>query len=494
MKDDLATELASFTHDPYGFVLFAFEWGVPGTELEKFRGPEKWQANFLKKLGKDLDNFDSALRYAVASGHGVGKSALVSWLILWAMSTHEDTIGVVTANTENQLMTKTAVQLATWYRRFIGKDLFHLAATSLKSRDPAHDSTWRVDLIPWSEKNPEAFAGLHNAGKRILLIFDEASTINDLIWTTAEGAMTDAHTEIIWCAFGNPTRSSGRFFDCFHTQSRRWNPVSVDARQVTLANHKLHEEWIEDYGIESDFVKVRVLGEFPKTGSAEFISSESVRQAMAREGSQQMFDPLIMGCDIGRFGDDPTVLYRRRGRDGKTLPPILLRNSDTMIVAGRIADIYASDRLDAIFVDSGGVGGGVCDRLNQLHIPHIAVDFGGKPDGTVTLERNKYHNKRAAMWGALREWLKTGAIPPWKELEQELIAPQYYFQEKSNAIILESKKDMKARGQPSPNIADALALTFAFPVGPRQFSSDYKKAKHQVEFDPFAAMWQGSRM
>src|SRR5690606_38633063 len=112
--------------------------------------------------------------------------------------------------------------------------------------------------VPWSERNTEAFAGLHNAGKRIIVIFDEASAIPDIIWETTEGALTDVDTEILWFVFGNPTRNTGRFRDCFDGGkfAHRWRQQKVDSRQVQRTNKKEIEDWIADYGLDSDFVRV----------------------------------------------------------------------------------------------------------------------------------------------------------------------------------------------------------------------------------------------
>jgi hypothetical protein len=182
-------DLARFHKDPLGFVVWAFPWGEPG-DLRYARGPEAWQAELLRRVGEGLSP-DHAVMEAVASGHGVGKSSLVAWLVLWAMSTSTDTRGVVTANTENQLKTKTWVELAKWYRLFIARSLFRLEATALFSVDEKRSRTWRTDMIPWSERNPEAFAGLHNQGRRVFVIMDEASTIPGIIWETARRSTRD---------------------------------------------------------------------------------------------------------------------------------------------------------------------------------------------------------------------------------------------------------------------------------------------------------------
>src|SRR5690606_9376862 len=192
------------------------------------------------------------------------------------------------------------------------KELFHLTATALYSADPEHERTWRIDMIPWSERSVEAFAGLHNKGKRVFVAFDEASAIPDVIWETTEGALTDEGTQIIWLVFGNPTRNTGRFRECFRRFAARWKTFQVDSRQVSITNKDQISKWIEDYGEDSDFVRVRVRGTFPRAGSVQFISSELVSEAARREVHVHIHDPLIIGVDVARFGDDASVIYIRK--------------------------------------------------------------------------------------------------------------------------------------------------------------------------------------
>ena len=213
----LHRELGAFRYDPLSFVTYAFPWGIPGTPLAGETGPEEWQQEVLRRLGNGLlDRHhgvveSDAVRVAIASGHGIGKSALVAWINLWAMSTLRDTRGVVSANTEGQLRTKTWPELAKWHGMSRNKDWFVYTATALHCAWPGHDKTWRVDAITWSEQNTEAIAGLHNKGRRAFALLDEASAIPDPVWDTIEGALTDSDTELVWAVFGNPTRTAGRF-------------------------------------------------------------------------------------------------------------------------------------------------------------------------------------------------------------------------------------------------------------------------------------------
>lgn len=492
MSNDLADDLGYLSGDPYRFVLWAFPWGEAGTELADKTGPDPWQTDILCRVRDGLLTVSEAIQIAVSSGHGIGKSALVAWLTLWAFSTFPGTRGVVTANTENQLKTKTWVELSKWFRLFIARDLFDLQATRLLSRDPELADEWRIDQVPWSERNVEAFAGLHNKGRRILVVFDEASAIPDNIWETTEGALTDSDTQILWFAFGNPTRNTGRFRECFEGGKHHvnWSTKRVDSRTVAITNKDQIQKWIRAYGEDSDFVRVRVKGEFPRVGAMEFISRALAEEASRRDDvGVHKFDPLVLGVDVARFGDDESVIYIRKGRDGRTYPPLKFRGVDTMSLAGKVAELQQHYRADAVFVDGGGVGGGVIDRLRQLRVPVIEVQFGAKPDNLNADEPNvSYANKRAEIWGAMRSWLNGGTIPADDEMIEQLAGVMYAFNA-NNAIQLERKEDMKKRGLSSPDIADALALTFAYPVIPSMFAggpSELQQPPVLTEYDPFA--------
>ena len=484
---DLVTDIGRFAHNPLGFVLYAFPW-MQG-ELANEHGPRTWQRELLVEIGEklsigELTGLAEVIRYATASGHGIGKSALVAWLILWAMSTFEDTRGIVTANTETQLKTKTWAELAKWHRMAINKHWFTFTATALYSADSAHEKTWRIDMIAWSESNTEAFAGLHNIGKRVLLIFDEASAIPDAIWEVAEGALTDKNTEILWFVFGNPTRNTGRLRECFGRLRHRWVVRQIDSRTVEGTNLKQINEWIADYGEDSDFVRIRVRGMFPRASSLQFIPSDLVAEAMKREPRSNYGDPLIMSLDIARGGDDNNVIRFRRGLDARTIPPIRIPGSETrdsMRLVSKVIDLIQEHKPDAFFFDGTGVGGPVGDRIKQLGYNVLEVQFGSaSPDP-------RFANMRAYIWGKMREWLQAGgAIDDDLILEQDLTAPEATHN-KRDKIVLTSKEQMKKDGLASPDDGDALAMTFAYPVaivaGP---GFDHSAGKQHTDWDPYA--------
>lgn len=461
----LAEFAAGFTHDPVGFVWAAFPWGEPGSLADQ--QPDPWQLSLLEDVGRGLRSPQQVIQEAVASGHGIGKSALVCWLIIWAMSTFEDCKGVVTANTQNQLLSKTWPELAKWHRLSITRPLFTYTATSFFSVDPEHEKTWRMDALPWSAQNPEAFAGLHNQGKRILVIFDEASAIDSAIWEVVEGALTDSKTEIIWTAFGNPTRNSGRFYDCFHKFRSIWHTRQIDSRDVAISNKAQLQRWIEQYGEDTDIIRVRVKGQFPQMGDAQLISVEDAQGALDRYKAMdpEAFKdlPVIFGIDPAWEGDDLLVCSMRQGNYSKVLFT-MPKNDDDFRTAGKIVALAQEHNMAHGFIDMGyGTGIYSCIKHLGWGDRFTLVSFAEKPDDTY------YLNKRAEMWSKLKQWVHEGGAIESQDIYNDLIGPEAFINN-SGRFQLESKKDMKERGLQSPNYGDALALTFAAPVSTGQFT------------------------
>lgn len=470
--DDLLADLLRFEDDPVGFCYYAFPWGEPGTALEKFTGPEEWQLEILQ-LVKDgiIDIADAIVRLSIRSGHGIGKSAMVSILILWAML-KEDTRGVVTANSERQLRTKTWAELGKWYNMYIGRDLFRLTATSLFPADKDKYFTWRIDMVPWSEHNTTAFQGLHNQGKRILIVFDEASEIPKIIWTTAQGALSDANTQIIWFAAGNPTEPSGEFYTIHQpAEHNPWICRAIDSRSVSFSNKKELARQIaaDPEGLNSDIIKVRILGEFPTTGFTTFISRALVMEAMARTDPYVPEDePVILGVDVARFGTANSVIQPRRGRDARSLPAVTLRGNNTMQVVDAVLAAMRLYRTGLVAVDGGGVGGGVIDRLRQLGVDVIEVQFGSSASSHLAQTNRgkaRYFNKRAEIWGAVLDWLPGGALPNSPQLLEGLCGPKQKITGE-DVIQLERKTECADRLTKEGidfdlDHADALAITFA---------------------------------
>lgn len=479
--DDLLVEdLLSYTHDPQGFMLYSYPWGKG--VLENIEGPRTWQSEInaiIKKHLSDPKTRFQPLLIAVASGHGIGKTAEISMISDWAISTCEDAKVLVTANTDTQLRTKTMPEVTKWSQLMINSEWFEITATAIYSKWKLRSKTWRLDAVPWSDHNTEAFAGLHNQGKRIVVIFDEASKISDKIWEVTEGALTDENTEIIWIAFGNPTRNTGRFKDCFGKYKHRWHTMQIDSRTVEGTNKQQLQKWVDDYGEDSDFVKVRVRGMFPASSFKQFISTTDADAAFGRHlrKEQYNFAPKILTCDPAWEGDDELVISIRQGLSFRVLMTIP-KNDNDIEVATIIAKLEDQEEADAVFID-GGYGTGIISAGRTMKRNWQIVWFGGKsPD-------EGYMNMRAYMWGQMRDWLKEGgAIPKDTTLHADLISPETVAR-LDGKIQLESKKDMKARGLPSPGRADSLCLSFAYPVKAKKiFTSRASPKNYVVDYDP----------
>ena len=447
----LANQIGSFANDPLGYVRYAFPWGVEGTPLENFDGPDVWQTEYLTEMGNDLkaNPDDFKLQYSTSSGHGIGKSAMTAFIILWHISTHPHCAGRITANTWSQLSTNTWRELELWRKRSINGHWFEVTTTRIFHVD--HKTTWGIDAISNSDKNSEAFAGLHSAAN--LVIYDEASAIPDSIWEVSEGAMTDPKAQ--WHVFGNPTKNQGRFKDCWGKFAERWSGRQIDSRSAMMTDKKKIAEWSDDYGEDSDFMRVRVRGVFPRAASDQLISEEVIESAASFTSEPKDFInyPKILGVDVSRGGGDDSVIVLRQGPKVTIVGTFQLK--DLMELSGKVVEAFNSELAQHIYIDSTGLGAGVYDRLNQLGMPVTGVSFGTRP-----IDKRMFNNTRAELWGRMKEWLGQGAdIPYQPRLLTELKQQTYGYTEQLQ-IQLESKKAMKSRGLESPDIADAIACTF----------------------------------
>jgi len=463
---EVAKQVSQFYADPLGFVMWAFDWNHG--DLEGFTGPDDWQVELLVSVGQQViqNGFNGVdpvdpIQEAIASGHGIGKSAFTAWIILWIMSTRPHCKGVVTANTSDQLKTKTWGELGKWKARCITGHWFtyNNGKGNMNIYRDSAPETWRCDAQTCREENSESFAGLHSASSTPFYIFDEASAVPDKIWEVAEGGKTDG--EPMHFAFGNPTRNQGSFFECFNKQRHRWGNKHIDSRTAKMTNKKQIQKWLDDHGFDSDFFRVRVLGAFPKAGDMQFIPGDIVRAAMARRVAYSHRDPLICGVDVARGGEDNNMIQFRRGYDANSERVYRIPGEDTrdsMRLVSKLADIFDRHKPHIIFVDMGGMGGPIGDRLRQLGYPAIDVNFGEN-----AIDEKKYKMRTAEMWWKMRQWLfEGGAIKSSNWLETDLTNRLYDHNDKSQ-LLLESKKMMKKRGLASPDWADALCLTFAQP-------------------------------
>ena len=484
IDNELADIMAGYWADPLGHVMFSYPWSTG--PLVGFDGPDEWARGFLIEWGEEiaLRGFDgihgvAPIRFSTASGHGIGKTALVSWIIKYVLDTRPGAKGVVTANTAEQLRTKTWAELAKWHNMSATRHWYKLNAGGGGSMNLYHLSNpeyWRVDAMTCREENSEAFAGLHAATSCPFFIFDEASAVPDKIYEVREGGATDG--EPMSFDFGNPTRNVGKFHSNMVGRTRhRYIKRFIDSRDVAITNKELFEQWIEDYGIDSDFVKVRVRGMFPAMSMRQFISTDDVDAAFGRDlkPNQYSFAPVILGVDPAWTGEDEFVIMLRQGLMSKVLG-FYEYNDDDIFMSNIIARFQDEYHASAVFVD-GGYGTGIVSAGSAMGRSWQLVWFGGKSADPGCL------NKRSEMWNSVRLWLKQGAaIPEDYVLYEDLVRPET-VPRLDGKIVLETKEQMKARGIPSPNRADALALTFAMPVV--EDEDRFNAGSIKSDFDPY---------
>jgi len=486
--------------DPLAFVLLLFPWGEQGTPLEHFQGPRKWQREILADIRDHIKQNNGKIDYdtfreAVASGRGIGKSALVSWLVIWMLTTRIGSTTIVSANSEAQLRSVTWAEITKWLAMALNSHWFEIAATrimpakwltELVERDLKKGTRyWSVEGRLWSEENPDAYAGVHNHDG-VMLVFDEASGIPDSIWSVSDGFFTENTPHRFHLAFSNPRRNTGYFYETFNSKRAFWRQRNIDARDVEGTDKNLYQRIIDEYGADSYQANVEVYGQFPSEGDDQFIGVNLVDDAMARPKYKDASAPITIGVDPARFGSDATVIAVRQGRDIIALKRH--RGADTMEVVGHVIEAIEEYKPALVCIDEGGLGAGVVDRLKEQRYKVRGVNFGNKAAKQIM-----YGNKRAEIWAAMRDWLKDASLPQDRFLKTDLIGPRTKPDSKGT-IFLESKKDMKARGLASPDAADAIALTFAFPVASREYRGERvdRKTPRTYSSSGVATSWMGS--
>ena len=492
--------MARFYDDPLGFVMYAYKWDsdpalqivkLPDQYRERFNceyGPDQWACEFFDDLGAKIKDrgFDGIhavdpIRMSTISGHGIGKSATTAMLVNFIMSTRPYCKGTVTANTAAQLSSKTWSEVAKWTKRCITGHWFEISTGkgAMRMRHLQHKESWFCDAQTCREENSEAFAGQHAVDSTSFYIIDEASRVPNKIWEVAEGGLTDGEPMIF--AFGNGTQNSGAFYDTHHKMRHRWSNRQIDSRNVAITNKALHQQWIDDYGLDSDFVKVRVRGMFPSMSVLSLISEKDVDAAYGRQLRKDQYDfaPVIITCDPAWTGEDELVIGKRQGLVFHILR-VMPKNDNDYHVATILAALEDEHMADAVIIDAGygtGIYSAGKTMGRQWHIVWFSAE--SKNPGCI--------NKRAEMGVSVRDWLKEGGcIPEDVGLHDELISIET-VPRADGKIQLESKKDAKARGLVSPNRFDALGLSFALPVQKKNRTIiPGARTARATEYDPYA--------
>jgi phage terminase large subunit len=422
--------------------------------------PDVWQVEFLQAIS------DGERKISVRSGHGVGKSTAASWAMIWFVLCRYPVKVVVTAPTTSQLYDALFAELKRWVKEL--PDVWRQLLDPKTDRIELKSSPTEAFISARTSRaeQPEALQGVHS--DHVMLVADEASGIPESVFEAAAGSMSGHNAVTI--LLGNPTKSSGFFFDTHNRLKDEWWTRRVSCYDSKRVSDAYIKDMASRYGEESNAFRVRVLGEFPRTDDDTLIGVELVDSAFHRD-VETTDTQTVWGLDVARFGTDATALAKRKGNAVTEIRK--WRGLDLMQTTGAVVAEYEAmkpeDRPVEILVDSIGLGAGVVDRLRELNLPARGINVAESPAmGTI------YVNLRAELWGKMKAWLEKRdcKIPKDESLLAELVSPRYSFNS-NGKMKLESKDEMRKRGIGSPDMADALALTFASDAGTALYGKAY---------------------
>ena len=441
-KDNIFVEfIGKYRDDPVRFVRDILE-----------QEPDPWQVELLEAtLTERL--------CAVKSGHGIGKSTCCAWLMLHHMLCFYPQKTVCTAPTAAQLYDALFSELKSQVLRLPPalKNLFEVFSERITLKSDPSGSF--ISCRTARKEQPEALQGVHS--QNVLLICDEASSVDNSIFEAAGGSLSSANSKLVMC--GNPTRSEGYFYDAFTKLKDRWWLRTVSCEDSTRVTPEYNSEMEERYGRDSGTFSIRVLGNFAETTEDTIISNAIVESAVTRDVELSEAAPVAWGLDIARFGSDKSALCKRQGN--YILEPIKSwAKLDTMALTGAVHAEYSKAQQEGkapveLLCDSIGVGAGACDRLRELGLPAIDINTG--ESASIS---GQYKNLRAELWHKAKDWFeqRNCRIPRDERLMFELCSPRYTY-ESSGKIRMETKAEMKKRlgHKGSPDFADSFVLTFA---------------------------------
>lgn len=388
------------------------------------------------------------LRIAIKSGHGTGKSTLLSWIALWWLLTKFDAKIPTTAPAAPQLLATLMPEIKKWWRvlpQFL-KDEFVLTSDYVRCANGNF-----LVMRTAKKEAPEALQGFH--ASNLIYLVDEASGVDNALFEVIEGALTGEKNALF--LVGNPTRTSGYFYDAFHKSSELFECFTLNAELSENVSKEKIKIAKKAYGENSNAYRIRILGEFPLGSSDALFKIYEIEEAFKR-GKEQKINSgnEIWGLDVAEFGDDKSVLARRMGYEFKEL--ITFDGLDAQSLADEICEIYkrAKQKPKAIYIDVIGIGAGVWSILSHRNLPAYRADCRGKG------EEKEHFNKRSTMYLRLKEYI--GLISFAKdddELFGELGAITYKFSPNGATQISPKSEIKKALGR-SPDKADALALSF----------------------------------
>lgn len=450
LNKGVLSKLAEWKHSPLQFVTEALEVT-----------PTKQQIELLQAISKEK-------RTSVRSGHGVGKDAVSTWLAIWFLCTRPYAKVVVTAPTNRQLRDVFLAELSKWLRMSVVADEFVVRKDSIQHKEAPKE--WWLRLISPSvratkEEQAETLAGLH--GDHLFIIVDEASGVPDPTYIPLEGALTQPDNKTL--LIGNMTKNVGYFYDThFNAEIKKdWCRFHWDSRESTNVDKSMPEYFARKYGVDSNVFRIRVEGNPPLQDENTLIPLWAAEQCIGNEFEVAEDEPLFLGVDVARYGDDSSIILPRQGL--RIDPWETFRKLNTIDLGGFINQTYQELNAEGCAIDVIGVGAGVADWLEKHKMKNLYQVNVTLASSDIT----KYHRLRDELWCKVRDNCLLGkySFPDVKvneateslgqQLASELATVRYLFNAHGGYVI-ESKKNLKARGIDSPNIADALGLTEYF--------------------------------
>lgn len=409
---------------------------------------------------------------SVKSGHGVGKSALESWIIWWYISTRPYPKILCTAPTKHQLHDILWAEVSKWKRNSKSLDE-DFEWTSEKIYLKGSQEEWFA--IARTSNKPDALQGTH--AEHVLIIIDEASGVPDIVFEPVLGSMSTIDAKLLMC--GNPTKLAGFFYESHTTKRELYKTHTIDGSKCERVDKNYVQTIIDMFGKDSDVYRVRVAGEFPKSNPDSFIGLDIIR---TEKKVIDVVESIDLGVDVARYGDDESVVATTYNKSQVERLNVFKHN-DTMKLTGQIVNIIKMLNLKyplitvRVKIDCDGLGVGVYDRLKEVIVEKnlkakaIECHFGGKGGKVSYDEPIEYYNSTGIMWGTLRSKLKNNeiTIPNNEELIKQ-ITNRKYFINSDGTIKLERKEDMKKRNVHSPDRADAVVLSLYEPQAKMKLS------------------------
>jgi phage terminase large subunit len=423
--------------------------------------PSEQQIDYLKKVAHSK-------RVTIRSGHGTGKDASTSWVIMWFMCTRAFAKVACTAPTARQLSDILWSELSKWFRKSKVADEFVIQKDKIFQKD--NPKEWWCRAISVSakaskEEQAETLAGLH--GDHLLIVVDEASGVNDPVYIPLEGALTQEDNKVV--LIGNMTRNSGYFYEShFHASiNKNWEKLHWDSRKSSNVSDEYVKYMLNKYGEESNVFRIRVAGDPPLDDERTFIPLAWAQQCVGLEIEADEEDPLYLSVDVARYGEDKSIVMPRRGMI--ISPWEEHQKMSTADLGSHILADFREMEADGIAIDEIGVGAGTLDWLRK--IPDARKFAFGVNVANASSDKMRWHRLRDELWWRTRENCQKGAYSfPCATKAQEVMSQELcnelscllYDYDNNGAYQIESKKQAKLRGVASPNIADALVISEYF--------------------------------